>query len=192
MINIEAGIKHQREDNFSLFSNIFLNQYTDMIDFIYTIPVRSINREVVNGIGFEFGSNIIMESSGTNINFTYSYLDMENINSSVPLLYRPKHKIRLTLLQKTPIADILVSTRYTSTQLYEDFLNDDHPIENNTVIFPLETLPETTITDVSISKAIMEYDLTLKIKNLFDREYVMIQHYPMPKRNFEISINKPM
>ena len=192
LINIEAGIKHQREDNFSLFSNIFLNQYTDMIDFIYTIPVRSINREVVNGIGFEFGSNIIMESSGTNINFTYSYLDMENINSSVPLLYRPKHKIRFTLLQKTPIADILVSTRYTSTQLYEDFLNDDHPIENNTVIFPLETLPETTITDVSISKAIMEYDLTLKIKNLFDREYVMIQHYPMPKRNFEISINKPM
>ena len=117
---------------------------------------------------------------------------MENIKSSVPLLYRPKHKIRFTLLQKTPIADILVSTRYTSTQLYEDFLNDDHPIENNTVIFPLETLPETTITDVSISKTIMEYDLTLKIKNLFDREYVMIQHYPMPKRNFEISINKPM
>ncbi|GIS54370.1 hypothetical protein Ct9H90mP29_14120 [bacterium] len=59
LINIEAGIKHQREDNFSLFSNIFLNQYTDMIDFIYTIPVRSINREVVNGIGFEFGSNIL-------------------------------------------------------------------------------------------------------------------------------------
>ena len=125
LINIEAGIKHQREDNFSLFSNIFLNQYTDMIDFIYTIPVRSINREVVNGIGFEFGSNIVIEPSGTNINFTYSYLDMENIRSSVPLLYRPKHKIRLTLLQKTPIADILVSTRYTSTQLYEDFLNDD-------------------------------------------------------------------
>ena len=192
LTNIEAGIKYQREKNFSLFSNVFLNRYTDMIDFIYTIPVRSVNREVVNGLGFEFGSNIVIDPIGSNINFTYSYLDMENINSAAPLLYRPKHKIRFTLLQKTPIADILVSTKYTSTQLYEDFLNDDHPIENNTVIFPLETLPETIITDASISKTIMEYDLTIKIKNLFDIDYVMIQHYPMPRRNFEISINKPM
>ena len=192
LTNIEAGIKYQREKNFSLFSNVFLNRYTDMIDFIYTIPVRSVNREVVNGLGFEFGLNIAIDPIGSNINFTYSYLDMENINSAAPLLYRPKHKIRFTLLQKTPIADILVSTKYTSTQLYEDFLNDDHPIENNTVIFPLETLPETIITDASISKTIMEYDLTIKIKNLFDIDYVMIQHYPMPRRNFEISINKPM
>ncbi|GIS54371.1 hypothetical protein Ct9H90mP29_14130 [bacterium] len=52
----------------------------------------------------------------------------------------------------------------------------------------METLPETTITDVSFSQTIREYDLTLKIKKLFDREYVMIQHYPKPKRNFEISL----
>ena len=192
LINIEAGIKHQREENFSIFSNVFLNRYTDMIDFIYTIPVRSINREVVNGLGFELGSNINIVPTGSNVNFTYSYLDMENINSVVPLLYRPKHKIRFTLLQKTPIADILFSARYASTQLYEDFLSDDHPIQDNTVIFPLETLPETVITNASISKTIMEYDLTMKIKNVFNKQYVMIQHYPMPGRNFEISINKPI
>ena len=163
-----------------------------MIDFIYTIPVRSINREAVNGLGFEFGSNINVDQTGSNINFTYSYLDMENINSVVPLLYRPKHKIRFTVMQETPIADILFSAKYASTQLYEDFLTDDHPIQDNTVIFPLETLPEKVIADASISKTIMEYDITMKIKNVFNRKYVMIQHYPMPGRNFEISINKPM
>ena len=192
LINIEAGIKHQREENFSFFSNVFLNRYTDMIDFIYTIPVRSINREAVNGLGFEFGSNINVDQTGSNINFTYSYLDMENINSVVPLLYRPKHKIRFTVMQESPIADILFSAKYASTQLYEDFLTDDHPIQDNTVIFPLETLPETVIADASISKTIMEYDITMKIKNVFNKKYVMIQHYPMPGRNFEISINKPI
>ena len=163
-----------------------------MIDFIYTIPVRSINREAVNGLGFEFGSNINVDQTGSNINFTYSYLDMENINSVVPLLYRPKHKIRFTVMQETPIADILFSAKYASTQLYEDFLTDDHPIQDNTVMFPLETLPETVIADASISKTIMEYDITMKIKNVFNKNYVMIQHYPMPGRNFEISINKPI
>ena len=190
LISIELGIKHQRKEKFLFFSNIFFNRYADMIDFIYTIPVRSINRETVVGAGLELGSNIALDATGTNINFTYSYLDMENINSDLALLYRPEHKIRFTLLQKTPIVDLHFSSRYTSTQLFEDFLSDDHPIEDNTVIFPLEVLPETIITNLSISRAIMEYDLKLKINNLFNIHYVMIQYYPMPGRNFEISITK--
>ncbi len=95
-------------------------------------------------------------------------------------------------MKETPVADILFSAKYASTQLYEDFLTDDHPIQDNTVMFPLETLPETVIADASISTTIMEYDITMKIKNVFNKTYVMIQHYPMPGRNFEISINKPI
>tara|TARA_Y100000588_G_scaffold192898_1_gene206903 strand:- start:7398 stop:9521 length:2124 start_codon:yes stop_codon:yes gene_type:complete len=190
LTNIETGFKHQTESNLSFFGNLFFNRYRDMIDFVYTIPVRSINRGTVHGSGFEFGSNINLIRTGSIINFNYSYLKMENINKDFPLLYRPNHKIRFTFSQKIPSLDFSFSTRYTSTQLYEDFLSDDHPIENNKVIFPLETLPATIITDVSLSKTILEYDLTIKVKNLFDRQYVLIQHYPMPGRNFEISINK--
>ena len=190
LINIEAGLKHQRKNNFSFFSNIFFNHYTDMIDFIYSVPVRSKNREAVNGAGFEFGSNIVFNQSKTNMNVAYSYLAMENINSDTPLLYRPKHKIRFTTIQKTSFVDILFSIKYTSSQLYEDFLSNDHPIVDNIVIFPLETLPQTIITNASITKTIDTYDFIFKIKNLFDSQYVMIQHYPMPGRNFEISINR--
>ena len=131
-----------------------------------------------------------LNRTGSIINFNYSYLDMENVKADFPLLYRPNHKIRFTVLQKTPGIDFTLSTKYTSTQLYEDFLSDDHPIENNKVIFPLETLPATFITDFSMSKTLLDYDLTIRIKNLFNRQYVLIQHYPMPGRNFEISINK--
>ena len=94
------------------------------------------------------------------------------------------------MVQESPIATFQFSSRYTSSQLYEDFLSDDHPIENNTVIFPLETLPETILTDLSVSVIIMDYDFSLKIKNLFNENYALIQHYPMPRRNFEFTINK--
>ena len=189
LTSIEIGMKYQKK-NISLFGNIFYNHYKDMIDFIYTIPVRSVNRDVVKGMGAEIGSNVYLDGIGSNLNFTYSILDLENVNSDIPLLYRPKHKIRVTLVQSLSNFDIRLSTRYSSEQSYEDFLSDDHPIDGNTVIFPLETLPETFISDFSISRMISEYDLSLKVKNLFDVNYVLIQHYPMPRRNFELSITK--
>ena len=191
LTSIETGMKYQKK-NISLFGNIFYNHYKDMIDFIYTIPVRSVNRDVVKGMGAEIGSNVYLDGIGSNLNFTYSILDLENVNSDIPLLYRPKHKIRVTLVQSLSNFDIRLSTRYSSEQSYEDFLSDDHPMDGNTVIFPLETLPETFISDFSISRMISEYDLSLKVKNLFDVNYVLIQHYPMPRRNFELSITKPI
>ena len=190
LISTDLGIKYEYLESLSFFSNIFFNRYKDMIDFIYTIPVQSINREEVNGVGFEFGSNILIEKTGSNINFSYSYLEMNNMNSNIPLFYRPKQRLRFTMVQESPIATFQFSSRYTSSQLYEDFLSDDHPIENNTVIFPLETLPKTIITDLSVSVTIMNYDFSLKIKNLFNENYALIQHYPMPRRNFEFTINK--
>tara|TARA_B100000131_G_scaffold206326_1_gene198435 strand:- start:428 stop:922 length:495 start_codon:yes stop_codon:yes gene_type:complete len=163
-----------------------------MIDFIYTIPVTSINREIVRGLGVELGSNVTFNGGATNLNLTYSYLDLENIKSNIPLLYRPKHKVRLTVVQQLPIFKIRLSTKYSSTQFYEDFLTDDHPINDGMVIFPLEQLPETFITDLSISRIITNYEISFRVKNLFDSNYVLIQHYPMPRRNFELSITKPL
>ena len=189
LTSTEIGLKYQKQES-SLFCNVFFNQYRDMIDFIYTIPVKSINREEVRGVGVELGSNTYLKKTGSNINLSYSYLKMENINSDIPLLYRPSHRFKLTFLQEFPFLTFQFSSKYTSRQLYEDFLSDDHPIVDNKVIFPLMELPETIITDLNISKRIMNFDLSVKIKNITDKKYVLIQHYPMPGRNFEISINK--
>ena len=186
--SIESGFKLQKE-GVSYFGNVFFNQYSDMIDFIYTIPVRSVNREIVKGIGAELGSNFYIDKTKSNFNFTYSYLNL-NEGSDAPMLYRPKHKIRFTWVQQFSLLDFRLSTRYVSKQLYEDFLSDTHPIDGNTVIFPLETLPETFISDFSITKTFTDYDVSIKVKNLFDNNYVLIQHYPMPGRNFEMSITK--
>ncbi len=190
LTSTEVGLKYQRQEDFSFFGNIFFNQYRDMIDFIYTIPVRSINREEVRGVGIEMGSDTYLKKTGSNINLSYSYLKMKNIDSDIPLLYRPSHRFTLTFLQELSFLTFQFSSKYTSRQLYEDFLSDDHPIVDNKVIFPLIELPETIITELNISKKVMNFDLSVKIKNITDQKYVLIQHYPMPGRNFEFSINK--
>ncbi len=190
LTSTEIGLKYQKQQSFSFFGNIFFNQYKDMIDFIYTIPVKSINIEEVRGIGIELGSNNYLKKTGSNINLSYSYLMMENIDSNVPLLYRPSHRFTLTFLQELSFLTFQFSSKYTSRQLYEDFLSNDHPIVENKVLFPLMELPETIITELNISKRLKNFDLTVKVKNFTDQRYVLIQHYPMPGRNFEFSINK--
>ena len=192
LTSIDLGVKYQYQDKLSFFTNVFMNRYKNMIDFIYTIPVKSINRELVNGFGVEMGSNILIDKTKSNLNIIYSYLNMENMNSNIPLLYRPNHRVSLTLVQETSFSTFQFTSKYTSSQLYEDFLSDDHPIEDNLVIFPLETLPKTIISDLSITKRIAGFDYSLKIKNLFDKDYVLIQHYPMPGRNIEFSLIKPI
>ena len=186
----EVGLKYQKQQSFSFFSNIFFNQYKDMIDFIYTIPVKSINREDVRGIGIELGFDNYLKKTDSNINLSYSYLKMENINSNVSLLYRPSHRFTLTFLQELSFLTFQFSSKYTSRQFYEDFLSSDHPIIENKVLFPLMELPETIITELNISKRFKNIDLAVKVKNITDQRYVLIQHYPMPGRNFEFSMNK--
>ena len=115
---------------------------------------------------------------------------MENIDSNVPLLYRPSHRFTLTFLQELSFLTFQFSSKYTSRQFYEDFLSNDHPIIENKVLFPLMELPETIITELNISKRFKNFDLAVKVKNITDQRYVLIQHYPMPGRNFEFSINK--
>ena len=190
LTSTEIGLKYQKQQSFSFFGNIFFNQYKDMIDFIYTIPVKSINIEEVRGIGIELGSDSYLKKTGSNINLSYSYLMMENIDSNVPLLYRPSHRFTLTFLQELSFLTFQFSSKYTSRQLYEDFLSNDHPIVENKVLFPLMELPETIITELNISKRLKNFDLAVKVKNFTDQRYVLIQHYPMPGRNFEFSINK--
>ena len=75
-------------------------------------------------------------------------------------------------------------------KVLKPFIIENYYDIENTVIFPIETLLPTIINDVSASTNIMDFNFSFKIKNLFNENYVLIQHYPMPGRNFEINVNK--
>tara|TARA_B110000014_G_scaffold187683_1_gene136483 strand:+ start:13 stop:510 length:498 start_codon:yes stop_codon:yes gene_type:complete len=161
-----------------------------MIDFVYTIPVESINRTDVEGYGLELGSKLSNLFNLGDITFSYSYLQMVDIQNSGPILYRPAHKAKIGLTKKLSLMDISLMFQYKSTQKYEDFLSTNHPIVNNTVRFPIKKLPDLVLFDLKLSKIFSSFTAELSIKNIFNQDYVLIQNYPMPGITWHINFSK--
>jgi len=190
MTAIELGIAKFKTQQQTWFLNLFYNYYSNMIDFVYTIPVESINRTDVEGYGLELGSKLANPFNLGNITFSYSYLKMMDIQNSGPILYRPAHKAKIGLNKELSLMNISLMFRYKSTQQYEDFLSTDHPIINNTVRFPIKILPELFLFDLKLSKNFSDYEVELSIKNIFNQDYVLIQNYPMPGITWHINFSK--
>ena len=188
----EVGFKSHNNQNHTWFTNIFYNYYRDMIDFVYSIPVESLNRTNIEAYGVEIGGNQDLPFDIVNLEFSYSYLDMKDLkNPDMHILYRSKHTVKGSI-RKPIVKDInfSLSFNYKSAQQYEDFLSDDHPVIDNIFRFPIKTIPETILFDLEVSKSFTNYKITGMIRNIFDKEYVLIQHYPMPGRTWQINFTK--
>ncbi|MDP6877837.1 MAG: hypothetical protein QGI18_04505, partial [Candidatus Marinimicrobia bacterium] len=88
--------------------------------------------------------------------------------------------------------NISLSFNYKSSQKYEDFLSDDHPVIDNIFRFPIKDIPETILFDLQLTKRINTYKITGVIRNILNTEYVLIQHYPMPGRTWQINFSKQL
>ena len=88
----------------------------------------------------------------------------------------------------------------SSKQKYENFLvhnecdenqSDDCWIQkNDKIIFPILELSERIIYDLVLFREIGTYTWSLHISNLFDRDYKLIQDYPIPGRNWKFTLTK--
>jgi len=186
--SFELSYEHPHSANFYWNLSLFHNQYENMIDFVYTIPVTAVNRSGVEGYGFEYGINWRIFDKITLL-LQYDYLDMRD-KEDIPVLYRPKNKLKTSLNIRSEKINILFSGRYWDEQTYEDFLAHDYELINGKVIFPLKTLPKQFIPEVVFSKNISNYKISLKISNLFDAKYQLIQNYPMPGRSIDGTLTK--
>ena len=191
MTAAEIGFKAMRERNQAWFLNIFYNYYSNMIDFVYTIPVESLNRTNVKGFGLEFGiSNIVLPLKLGIMSMNYSHLQMEDMQNNGPILYRSRHKVKVGIDKDVRKINIGLSFNYKSPQQYENFLSSDHPIIDNIVRFPIETIPEVSLFNLNVSKKFLKIEIALNINNIFNKDYVLIQNYPMPGRNWQINLSK--
>jgi hypothetical protein len=55
-------------------------------------------------------------------------------------------------------------------------------MDGDKVIFPTKILPEQIIPELILSREIRSFDVSLKIVNIFNKKYELIQDYPMPGR----------
>ena len=187
---VELSYEHPHSE--SLFWSIatFVNQYENMIDFVYSLPIKAVNREGVTGKGLEYQFNWAPAESFS-FSGQYEYLDMRDRGSD-PILYRSKHKGQIFISLKFNLAELRFSTRIWSKQQYDDFLSHDYVVDEDKIIFPLGTLPAQAIPEMVVSKQIKSYRVSFKISNLLDKKYTLIQDYPMPGRTWHGTLTKSL
>jgi outer membrane receptor protein involved in Fe transport len=181
---VELRYEHPHSDAWFWSVSVFHNRYKNMIDFIYTIPVRAINREGVTGMGSEF--QFIWKPIDT-LTFmgSYAYLDMTD-RGGAPILYRSKHRGQANVRYQTALINIQLGIQAWSKQIYEDFLSGSH------FDFPIRELSERIIPELILSKKVSDFTGSVHITNLFDTKYELIQDFPMPGRAWQFTLTKTL
>ena len=194
----EITYEYLHGDHWDGSISLFHNRYENMIDFVYNFPVLAKNREGVTGDGieykFRFGG-----IDAINISGSYAYLNMSDRGGD-PILYRSKYRGKLYLNYQNKLIKIRAGAQAWSKQTYEIFLvhdqcnqnkNDDCWIqEDDKIIFPIHKLPERIISEIILSKEMGTYTASLRISNVFDTQYELIQDYPMPGRTWNFTLTK--
>ncbi len=188
LFGIDFAYNYNNLENFKFSVNPYYYVYNDMIDFVYAIPVIARNRTDVNSMGFETKFNFVFDN--VNFDLGYTFLEVDDMNDLDPMFYRPKHKIvaKTSLDQRLIRHSFLI--KYQSEQDYQDFLSDDYDFSGNEIKFPVNQLDGLLLADYVAMFKFKTMDLSLKIANIFDVEYELIQDYPMPGRT--ISLNYEM
>ena len=188
LFGIDFAYNFNNLENFKFSVNPYYYVYNDMIDFVYAIPVIARNRTDVNSMGFETKFNFVFDN--VNFDLGYTFLEVDDMNDLDPMFYRPNHKIvaKTSLDQRLIRHSFLI--KYQSEQDYQDFLSDDYDFSGNEIKFPVNQLDGLLLADYVAMFKFKTMDLSLKIANIFDVEYELIQDYPMPGRM--ISLNYEM
>tara|TARA_B100001123_G_C15338806_1_gene1033897 strand:+ start:4188 stop:6317 length:2130 start_codon:yes stop_codon:yes gene_type:complete len=185
---LDVGYRNERSSTFFWKTKLFHNRYSNMIDFVYAIPVKAKNWQSISASGAEIQlSKELKKNSHFLLN--YSFLHMVDLEGKAPLLYRPKHKINGTFSFQRDNLIFALSGRFVSRQRYEDFLAHDYDVIDGRVIFPLMWLPSRFLANANFSLEFRSLVVSLKIENILNTKYELIQNYPMQGRSWMLKLS---
>ena len=184
----EIIYEHPLNDSWVWNVSVFHNRYENMIDFVYNVPVLAINREGVTGMGgecqFKRKPMDVLAFNGS-----YAYLDMSDRGGD-PVLYRSKHRGQLYADFSSGILNVRLGAQVWSQQTYEDFLSHDYESIDGKIVFPIRKLPARMIPEIIISREMSSFKGSLRISNLLDTQYELIQDFLMPGRTWQFTLTK--
>jgi len=189
LYGLDIGYDRSNLSDISFSVDTFYYVYEDMIDFVYGLPVVARNRSDISSCGLETNINYKLNDN-LSINAGYTYLRVNDLNDIDPILYRPKHKLVSGVKHTKGKVSNVVSMRYQSEQDYQDFLSDDREYEGSEIRFPIKKLDALMLFNYIGSYQLLDSKILLKISNIFNVEYQLIQDYPMPGRLVSISYEK--
>jgi outer membrane receptor protein involved in Fe transport len=186
LYGLDVAYDRSNLKNMNLSLSTFYYRYKDMIDFVYGLPVLALNRSDISSCGIEANYNYKINNN-LNLSAGYTYLRVNDINNTDPILYRPKHKLVSSLKQKKGKVSHIISIKYQSKQDYQDFLSDDREYEGSEIKFPIEQLDALFLVNYNGSYELKNSKVSFKISNIFDTKYELIQDFPMPGRMLGLS-----
>ena len=189
LYGLDIGYDRSNLSDISFSVDTFYYVYEDMIDFVYGLPVVARNRSDISSCGLETNINYKLNDN-LSINAGYTYLRVNDLNDIDPILYRPKHKLVSGVKHTKGKVSNVISMRYQSEQDYQDFLSDDREYEGSEIRFPIKKLDALMLFNYIGSYQLLDSKILLKISNIFNVEYQLIQDYPMPGRLVSISYEK--
>ena len=189
LYGLDIAFDRSMLSEWSFSASTFYYLYEDMIDFVYGLPVVARNRSDISSCGLETTINYNF-NNGLSLNFDYTYLRVNDINDLDPILYRPEHKLGTGITQKKGKISNTISMRYQSSQKYQDFLSDDRDYQGDEISFPIERLESLLLFNYIGSYENENSKISLKVSNIFDVEYELIQDYPMPGRLLSLIYEK--
>ena len=186
LYGLDISFDRTNKTNLTYSVSTFYYNYKDMIDFVYGLPVIALNRSDISSNGLE--TNISYKiNPNLNLDLGYTFLRVDDINNVDPILYRPKHKFISSIKHKSKNISNIISMRYQSKQDYQDFLSDDREYEGSEIKFPIEQLDSLFLFNyIGTYELNNNHKVSLKISNLFYKQYELIQDFPMPGRTISL------
>ena len=186
LYGLDISFDRTNKTNLIYSVSTFYYNYKDMIDFVYGLPVIALNRSDISSNGLE--TNISYKiNPNLNLDLGYTFLRVDDINNVDPILYRPKHKFISSIKHKSKNISNIISMRYQSKQDYQNFLSDEREYEGSEIKFPIEQLDSLILFNyIGTYELNNNHKVSLKISNLFDKQYELIQDFPMPGRTISL------
>lgn len=189
LYGLDLGYDRSNLKNINFSLSTFYYRYKDMIDFVYGLPVLALNRSDISSCGFESTTNYKINNN-LSLNASYTYLRVNDINDIDPILYRPRHKLVSSLKYKKERVGHILSIKYQSQQDYQDFLSDKREYEGSEIKFPIKKLDALFLVNYNGSYDFKNSKISVKVSNIFDTKYELIQDFPMPGRTISLSYER--
>lgn len=197
-----AGLKNEEYTVFDAGLEAEYNKYGRHFLSLYYFRIEGKNKIIwipylstlqvprnINGIennGLELNYNYSYPEYGIDAGVIYTYTKAENVavnpadnSDGKQLIYTPVHSLKSNIGYMTGQFYFNVSLLYTGSRYYTS--------DND----PFSRLDPHFITDLSFSWRPeifgTAHNFTLNIYNLFNKDYMVIQSYPMPGRTFSLS-----
>ncbi len=187
----ETGINYETGAEFSdkiagasivISANGFYSKMKDWINWLpdtnFIWNAKNIDNAIIKGIESSAQAEIFVNKWNIKLIGMFTWMDARNTDSSKFLAYVPENKT---------VINVFIKLSNTSLLFQHTFVGKRYANDKNTQTVDAYSLENITLSQRIVLKK-LAIDLDFSVNNLWNKDYMVIQDYPMPRQNFRAGI----